>query len=214
MSLAFYCITMIKVLREGVHGNNYYQGYTNYEPICSSTTLIQTGGKNILVDPGHIALNKELISLLAKEGVRPNDIDYVFLTHHHLDHSSNMGSFFGAKIFIGGGYIDHAAPSYMVYDDLSLFKLPASFSIVKTPGHTAESMSYFYEEKGVRYVCAGDAVREDILREGMLRGMENLEMAQESVKKIFSLGDVIIPGHGRVIQDDVKKELQKLVDKL
>lgn len=186
-------------------------------------------GLKILVDPGHIAVGAELNELLKKEGVLPGQIDYVFITHHHLDHSSNMGAFPNAKIFIGDGYAVHDRPSYLVFRDPDLEKLnqpgarkkyifledlPENFKILPTPGHTLESNSYLYEENGVRYICAGDAVREDVIRKNAPTVMNNPEQYLKSLKKIFELADVIIPGHGRVIEGEVKKELAELVEKM
>lgn len=246
---------MIKVLRTGVHTDNRFEGYTNFEPIYGSSTLIvaevggeagfavggrvsggrvggtakpSAGGLKILVDPGHIAVAAELNELLKKEGVLPEQIDYVFITHHHLDHSSNMGAFANAKIFIGDGYVTREQPSYMVFkkqsgaaggvsglqSDYLMPGLPANFKIFSTPGHTLESNSYLYEENGVRYICAGDAVREDVIRVGAHTVMASRELYLKSLKQIFALADVIIPGHGRVIEGALKEALQRLVAKL
>ncbi|HCC07141.1 MAG TPA: hypothetical protein DEP72_03110 [Clostridiales bacterium] len=50
----------------------------------STVTLIQGEDKNIVVDP---RINrKELLDALSKEGLTAKDINYVILTHNHLDH--------------------------------------------------------------------------------------------------------------------------------
>ena len=204
---------MIKVLREGVHErNSENSGYTVWHPICSSATLIQTEGINILVDPGHFALADELNKLLAQEGLKPEDINFVFITHHHLDHSSNMGAFEHAKIYLGDGYVDRTAPAYKVFQNLEQVELPSTVKIVSTPGHTMESVSLLYEEEGVKYMCVGDAVREDALRAGENLGYADDELYWKWGQKIFKMADVIIPGHGRVIEGEIKKELQKLIE--
>ena len=215
---------MIKVLRLGVHIDNRFDGHTNFEPIYGSSTLIvekapldygtTLGGDGmlrILIDPSHIAVAEELADMLKKEGAPADKIDYVFITHHHLDHSSNMGMFPRAKIFIGDGYITRFKPNYDVYKKLELISLPENFKIIPTPGHTLESNSYLYVENGTRYICAGDAVREDVIREGAPTVQNDKKQYLESLKKVFSLGDVIIPGHGRMIEGELKKELEKLI---
>lgn len=205
---------MIKVLREGVHGNRYFEGYSVYDPICSSSTLIQTEKMNILVDPGHVALRDQLNTLLKAEAVKPEDIDLVFVTHHHLDHASNMGSFPKARIFIGGGWVDHMKPHYTVYENPSMMKLPSSVEIIPSPGHTPESMSLLYKEGGVSYICGGDAVREDIIHQLVENRASQNDQYISSLKKIFQLADVIIPGHGSVIQGALKAELHQLIENL
>ena len=205
---------MIKVLRKGVHGNNFHRGYAEFWPICSSAILIKANGNNILVDPGHIAWKGELVKLLKAEKLKPDDIDYALVTHHHLDHSSNMGSFPNAKIFMGNGYVSHSKASYMVYEDIKLLEDKLGIRILKTPGHTAESRSYLYETAKVRYICAGDAVNEDVIRGLSKNGISDRKQFLKSLELIFGSADVIIPGHGRVIKGELKKELYKLIKKL
>lgn len=218
---------MIKVLRLGVHIDNRFEGYTNFEPIYGSSTLIvvkaasdygQTLGGDglvrILVDPSHIAVGNELAELLKKEGAPAEIIDYVFITHHHLDHSSNLGMFPRAKIFIGDGFVLNDKPSYQVFKNFDLLNLPANFKIIPTPGHTVESNSYLYTENGVRYICAGDAVREDVIREGAATVQNDKKQYFESAKKVFEMADVIIPGHGRIIEGKIKQELEDILNKM
>jgi len=50
----------------------------------STTTLIENDGRYVIVDPG---MDEEVLrNALAAEGLEADDIDYVFLTHYHLDH--------------------------------------------------------------------------------------------------------------------------------
>jgi len=205
---------MIKVLRPGVHLNNKGKGYNNYLPIYSSTTLIKSGEKIILVDPGHIAERKKIQDLLGAEGVKPDEIDLVLITHHHLDHCSNMGSFPRAKIFLEGGYVSQNEPSYMVFRDLTLFNEGTGIEVVQTSGHTTDSVSYLYEEDGLNYMCVGDAVFEESIREGQFGGVADKVKYLESLEKIFNLADVIIPGHGEVIKDQRKGDLYKIIKQL
>ena len=60
--------------------------------IASSTvTLVKAGGKNIIIDPG--CNRNKLITVLAKENLKIGDIDFVVLTHSHLDHTLLCGIF-------------------------------------------------------------------------------------------------------------------------
>lgn len=77
--------------------------------------LVRGGGKNILVDSGmaevatiterlkvkgwgggHAVLNKAL----AAEGLTPDDIDFVVLTHMHFDHADNLDLFPNACVVV------------------------------------------------------------------------------------------------------------------
>lgn len=68
---------LVSVLASGSEGN------------C---TFIQTKNKKILIDLG--MNNKYITSKLAEINVLPSEIDYVFLTHTHADHTGAMKTFF------------------------------------------------------------------------------------------------------------------------
>ena len=68
---------LVSVLASGSEGN------------C---TFIQTKNKKILIDLG--MNNKYITSKLAEINVLPTEIDYVFITHTHADHTGAMKVFF------------------------------------------------------------------------------------------------------------------------
>ncbi|PJE69557.1 MAG: hypothetical protein COU98_01325, partial [Candidatus Staskawiczbacteria bacterium CG10_big_fil_rev_8_21_14_0_10_38_10] len=81
----------IKVLIKG-----YAKEKDGEEFASSTTTLIQDNNLNVIIDPG---MDKEaLLGSLAKEGLKTGDINFVIVTHTHLDHSLLAGIFENAKI--------------------------------------------------------------------------------------------------------------------
>lgn len=52
----------------------------------ATTTLIQTDGNNYLFDAG-----RGVTTRLVQAGVKPQDLDAIFITHHHFDHIGNLG---------------------------------------------------------------------------------------------------------------------------
>lgn len=56
----------------------------------TSCFLVQSGGKNILFDTGNGDADSRLLPNLASLQVRPEDIDYLFVTHFHGDHIGGM----------------------------------------------------------------------------------------------------------------------------
>jgi len=66
--------------------------------IGATVTLIKSD-KNIIVDPGYLVDQKQVLLELAKNNLKPEDIDIVCLTHLHLDHTSNVSLFNKARIY-------------------------------------------------------------------------------------------------------------------
>lgn len=206
-----YSISMITVLLEGLHTNHYFDGYYDIDPLTSSVTLIQNEEENILIDTGTPKYFPFIKEKLAEQILKPDDINYIFNTHFHMDHCGNDAFFPKATVWIGRSNLDYKTGRARVYTDEKLIDYPAHVKMFFTPGHTVDHVSYFYEENGVKYVWAGDALREDIIRKQAHPKVHVPEDFISSMKKIFEMADVIIPGHGRIIQGELKKELYTLV---
>ncbi|MBU1877039.1 MBL fold metallo-hydrolase, partial [Patescibacteria group bacterium] len=80
----------VKVLIRG-----YAKKIENGWLASSTVTLVQSNDKNIIVDPG--CNRKKLVEELLKENLKTTDIDFVFLTHFHTDHTLLTGIFENAK---------------------------------------------------------------------------------------------------------------------
>ncbi|MBS3053832.1 MAG: MBL fold metallo-hydrolase [Candidatus Aenigmarchaeota archaeon] len=184
----------VKILAEG-YAVKIKRGW-----IASSTcTLIKDGKTKIVADPG--ANKKLLISRLKKEKLKPSDINYIFLTHYHLDHILQASLFAKAKILDGS----------TIYEDDKEFEysgeIPGtSISVMKTPGHADEHCSLVVKTEKGKVVVAGDNFwwtrgekqTLDVNREDIFAN--NMEKLKESRKKILNIADYIIPGHGKMLK--------------
>jgi len=60
-------------------------------PLQTSAHLIVEGGRAAIVDTGTNRAVPHILAALAAKGVPPEDVDYVVLTHIHLDHAGAAG---------------------------------------------------------------------------------------------------------------------------
>jgi len=202
----------IIILKEGTHEDK--PGSSNIaravENICSTVVLLKSE-INILVDPGNFGFEDDVLNALESHGLTPEDIHVVINTHAHLDHISNNYLFKHAKIIT-------ACPETIWYDTkVDVFKnienIDLPVKLIRTPGHIDKHLSVIAKgDDGKVYVIAGDAVTERQIKSG------NPEVLNpdfvKSAKKIFEVADVIIPGHGPIIQDEKFGELREIVEQM
>jgi glyoxylase-like metal-dependent hydrolase (beta-lactamase superfamily II) len=185
----------IRVLVEG-YANRISGGW-----IASSTvTLVKSRGKMVIVDPG--CNRNKLLNALAKEDLRTGDVDYVFLTHNHTDHTLLSGIFERARVL---------DPKDIYEDDKLVAHHDAipetGLKMIQTPGHAAEHCSLVVLAKGRTYIVAGDLFwwehgeeqRVDIAREDPAHPANMKELVR-SRAKVLEIAEYIIPGHGKVLR--------------
>ncbi len=190
----------IKVLIEG-----YAREDKDYELASSTTTLIKDKDLKIIVDPG---MNRELLlEELEKEDLSPKDIDYVILTHTHLDHCLLAGIFENAMILdnsdtytFDGKIGEHEG------------KVPdTDIEIIKTPGHDQFHCSVLVNDNKLgKVVIASDVIwwaddeEQKTDKESIMNHkdpyVKNEKQLIESRKKILEIAEYIIPGHGKMFK--------------
>jgi glyoxylase-like metal-dependent hydrolase (beta-lactamase superfamily II) len=170
-----------------------------------STVLINDSGKLILVDPG--ANEKKLIEALEKEGLKPVDIDIIFLTHYHLDHLLNIRLFPDKDIYDSGTI-------YRGDEELEFFgKIPGTdVAVIETPGHAHEHASLLVNTtEGVMCVAGDlwwwqDNEKQITDKKSLLNlkdpFVKDKKALLESRKKILKMADFVIPGHGKMFKID------------
>jgi len=158
----------------------------------STSTLIRTGERSIVVDTSSEYMLPMIKESLKQLRVLPKDVDTIVLTHSHHDHASNNGLFRKAKIYVRKE--EKCDGDIIVKNDTELCD---GIRLVHTPGHTDGSMSVFVASD-VRYVMAGDAVplEDNFRRMVPPRIHTDAGLAVESIKAITSYADMVVPGHG------------------
>jgi glyoxylase-like metal-dependent hydrolase (beta-lactamase superfamily II) len=186
----------IKILLAG-----YAKKINNGWKANSTVVLIKENGKYIICDPG--IDRKKLLSALKKEKLKTSDIDYVFLSHGHIDHSLLAGVFENASI-IDELYI-YAKSNIVRHNG----KIPGTkINIIRTPGHKEEHGSLLVNtEQGIYAVAAdvfwwADGQKQEVNIKQTDNDPEHADMKKlvASRKKILEMADYIIPGHGKMFK--------------
>ena len=163
------------------------------EKTCPTITLVKDKDIVMVVDPGVLEDQKILIDILGKEGLTIDDIDNVCITHSHIDHYRNIGMFPRAKTLEYWGLWNKNT----VEDWKEQFT--ENIQIVKTPGHSYDSITLFIKtDKGIIAVC-GDVFWKENFPENDVYASDK-EKLKESRKKILEIADYIIPGHGKMFK--------------
>ena len=197
----------IIVLIEGVHNDlGPLEGTSvinSINPICSSVTLIKEK-KNIIIDTGFRGFQYEIVSRLQEQNLSCEEIDYVFNTHSHFDHCYNNYLFTNAKLIFGQSILTPKK-----WDVLNKIAIP-DLSVIETPGHYPDHQSILVKTDKI-FVIAGDAIREDIIRNEVMWNSMNSEYTA-SAKHILDIADVIVPGHGKTIEGKLLRELKMIIE--
>lgn len=182
------------------------EGYAEELPdgwrASSTATLIQDSGKNIIVDPG--CNRSGLLAALEENSLKAADMDFVLLTHSHLDHTLLAGVFENAQVITA---------SEIYKGDRQTGRgrsIPGTeVEIIATPGHCPEHCSLLVPTGEVISAVVGDvfwwrAGEKQYLdiKHADHAHPEEVDMNEliASRKKILDIADYIIPGHGKVIK--------------
>jgi glyoxylase-like metal-dependent hydrolase (beta-lactamase superfamily II) len=159
--------------------------------VASSCTLIRDGDRRIVVDPGMAESQGALLDPLRAVGLGPADVTDVVISHHHPDHTINVGLFPNASV-----HDFWATYRGTVWDDAEAGGrvLSPSVLLLAVPGHTAEDIATVVGTPDgivvlthLWWTAAGpadDPVAEDVaaLHAGRAR--------------VLAIADRIVPGHG------------------
>ncbi len=177
----------------------------------------------VQIDAGVKSNYKRIIEYYKNNKIKP---DYILITHYHLDHIGALKRLYDAfkpKVYaskielpvIQGHQSFEPSASFSTRILMKLFNLNPEYlenvrdfdqldlkdlKVIPTPGHTAGSVSIFYEKERIMFV--GDAV---VNQKGELKIIEkytsNMDEAIKSKQVIESYAPItILSGHGKPLK--------------
>lgn len=180
----------------GVHDKEVVDGRTELPRHTGAVTLLRGADCAVLVDTGARGRFDEVALELEKRGLKVDDITAVILTHFHLDHAYNVSRFPRARVF--AWFQEWCDGKTVRIDDIEAWNAYDDVRLIKTPGHAEEHISVITRDpEGRTVIIAGDAINEAYARTGVISAFcYDEELYHRSAKRILSLADLIIPGHG------------------
>lgn len=177
------------------------EGYTSAdgpgnEATCCTISFVGDGEISMIVDPGTAMSQQTIVDKLKENGFKIDDINFVCITHSHMDHYRNIGMFPNAKSLDFWGIWD----GDKVKDWTPQFS--KNIEIIKTPGHNYDGITLLVNtDKGKVAVC-GDVFWKENYPEIDPYASDS-KLLKESRKKVLELTDWIVPGHAGIYK--VKK---------
>jgi glyoxylase-like metal-dependent hydrolase (beta-lactamase superfamily II) len=185
----------------------------------ATTTLIRTGKRAVLVDPG-LPAQALGARLYERTGLKPEAIDTIFLTNARPAHRAGLSAFGKARVLIHElerqaarsqlealiesapeEDIDRAAmekeleliESFKIADD----KLAENVDLFPLFGYTPGTCGLLVTSPLSSTLIAGDAVPtlDHFLAGQVLPDSYDIKAAQESMAEVYEIADLIVPGH-------------------
>lgn len=210
----------LDVISIGTLSRNRLWGETQHVRTAhATTTLVRSGKRNILIDPG---LPPPAISarLFERTGLRPEQIDTVFLTNFRPSHRAGLPVFTEANVLMHE--VEQQAMSNRLrtlieeapQDDLDRATLVNELKLLESIaapddklaehvdlfplfGYTPGTCGLLVAAPTSTTLIAGDAVPtlDHFLAGQLLTDAFDIESAGEAMREVYEIADLIVPGH-------------------
>jgi glyoxylase-like metal-dependent hydrolase (beta-lactamase superfamily II) len=195
------------IVNIGTLSMNKFWGETERVRSATATcVLLETQGRRLLVDPSPDAdVLKPMF--FDRTGLRPADVDAVFLTHFHGDHRYGLELFGDASwLMADPGLREWQARSPQDCNLIERFvpaegRLPSGVHLFPSPGHTLGHCGLLIGTRWGQLIVAGDAVMTQDFFDAQ-EGFHNcvdFELAAQTIRAIKERAGWVIPGHGNLI---------------
>jgi glyoxylase-like metal-dependent hydrolase (beta-lactamase superfamily II) len=167
------------------------------QKVRSTVSLVLDGDQRIVIDPGMAPSQAAIGVPLGDLGFAPEEVTDVIISHHHPDHTVNIGMFPQARVH------DHwAIYHYDEWEDRPAegFRVSPNVELWETPGHTPQDISTLVTtDQGLvvftHLYAYPDGPPED-------RRATDPAALHNGRKRILDVAALIVPGHGPAFVPD------------
>lgn len=158
--------------------------------VAGTVTLVRSGDVVAVVDPGMVPSPRDILDPLEAHGLAVEDVTDVVLSHHHPDHTVNVGLFPGARvhdhwaIYEGDTWRDRPAEGFELAEGVVLWE---------TPGHTPQDISTMVTTARGLVAITHLWWFEGIEGDPRAVDLDELHRQRDRVREV---ADWIVPGHG------------------
>ncbi len=159
--------------------------------VRSTVSLIFDGEQVIVVDPGMAPSQAAILDPLAALDVAPGDVTDVVISHHHPDHTVNVGLFGEARVHDHWAIYHHDTWTSRPAEG---FAVSPSVVLWETPGHTPQDITTIVGTPDRIVACThlwwySDGPPEDPLA-------TDPAAIHPHRRRVLALADLVVPGHG------------------
>ena len=177
----------------------------------------------LLIDTGHSNMRKEVMQTLS-----PLEVNQIFITHHHEDHSGNLIAFqnhFKCPTYASSLCVElmknpppisfaqwlawgKTAPNFNIIPEDKTINTPNhQFDLIPIPGHAIDMLGLYEKNKG--WLFSGDLFVNDYIRYFMRN--ESMATQIESIKKVLKLDfEILMCNHNPQLNGGKKRLQNKL----
>ena len=186
--------------------------------MLDANTYVVKDHFNIIVDIGSLQFMQNLVNMMAKDGVKPGDINVIINTHFHLDHymaNEEFKKLSGAKILAHPlqkkNYDTNVVKTSLVFgmrpqeykeDGIinieELAKGRLKLQIIDTPGHSSDGICIYSPIE--KFIICGDLIFSENTGRVDLPGGD-AKLLKQSIEAISRLDiEYLLPGHMDIVK--------------
>lgn len=167
-----------------------FDGYAHADGVAGTVSLIRSGDRVIVHDPGMVPGPTSILDPLGASGVDVNDVTDIVISHHHPDHTRWMGLFPIARVhdywavYEGDQWDSRPAEGVMLTPDVTL---------LETPGHTREDITMLVDTSEGVVACSHLWWHADAESDPRASDLDALHHHRA---RVLERAARIVPGHG------------------